>query len=180
MKIVEAIAATRDSRLGQAQVGLAPRGSAPAAGAAVGPRLPKVDGGPRVLGTARFGPTAARWGSRAARHPVAARASEIRDRRPRAAPRAPSRPRRGADRADVPGQNRYGIYATGKDQPALADGIVRHRGEAVLALVGDERTVASIDEAELPITWHVAASAHVDQALAEAAPRLHDRPRATS
>ena len=35
--------------------------------------------------------------------------------------------------ADVPGQNRYGVYATGKDQPALADGVVRHRGEAILA-----------------------------------------------
>ena len=55
--------------------------------------------------------------------------------------------------ADVPGQNRYGIYATGKDQPALADGYVRYLGEAVAALVGDEATVARITDDELPIEW---------------------------
>ena len=46
--------------------------------------------------------------------------------------------------ADVPGANRYGIYATGKDQQVLADGYVRYRGEAVVALVGDAETVARI------------------------------------
>ena len=37
--------------------------------------------------------------------------------------------------ADVP-FNGYGIYPDVKDQPVLADGLVRYRGEAVLALVG--------------------------------------------
>ena len=55
--------------------------------------------------------------------------------------------------ADVPGQNRYGIYATGKDQPVLADGYVRYRGEAVAALVGDAETVAAIADDEVPIAW---------------------------
>ncbi len=55
--------------------------------------------------------------------------------------------------ADVPGQNRYGIYATGKDQPALADGYVRYRGEAVAALVGDASTIAAIADDEVPIAW---------------------------
>ena len=54
---------------------------------------------------------------------------------------------------DVPGDNRFGIYATGKDQPVLAEGYVRYRGEAVLALVGDAATVASIADDELPIEW---------------------------
>ncbi len=45
---------------------------------------------------------------------------------------------------DIPGQNLYGIYPTGKDQPALAEGHVRYRGEAVAALVGDEATIAAI------------------------------------
>ena len=40
--------------------------------------------------------------------------------------------------ADVP-FNGFGIYPDIKDQPVLADGQVRYRGEAVLALVGDAR-----------------------------------------
>ncbi len=54
---------------------------------------------------------------------------------------------------DIPGQNRYGIYPTGKDQPALAEGYVRYRGEAVAALVGDDATIAGIRDGELPIRW---------------------------
>ena len=47
-------------------------------------------------------------------------------------------------RPTCPGANRYGIYETGKDQPVLADGVVRYRGEAVVALVGDAAVVARI------------------------------------
>src|SRR5262249_37075213 len=54
--------------------------------------------------------------------------------------------------ADVP-VNRFGIYPDIKDQPVLAKGEVRYRGEAVLALVGDRATVEGIDEAELPVDW---------------------------
>src|SRR6185295_7652644 len=54
---------------------------------------------------------------------------------------------------DIPGQNRYGIYPTGKDQPALADGAVRHRGEAILALVGDDATIGAIRDEEIPVAW---------------------------
>ena len=42
--------------------------------------------------------------------------------------------------ADVP-FNGFGIYPDIKDQPVLADGLVRFRGEAVVALVGDRATV---------------------------------------
>ncbi len=45
--------------------------------------------------------------------------------------------------ADMPGRNLYGIYPTGKDQPVLAEGYVRHRGEPVCALVGDAETLAA-------------------------------------
>ena len=38
---------------------------------------------------------------------------------------------------DVPGENSFGIFPLLKDQPVLAPGFVRFRGEAVLALVGD-------------------------------------------
>ena len=77
--------------------------------------------------------------------------------------------------ADIPGQNRYGIYATGKDQPALAEGEVRHRGEAVCALVGEEAVLAAIDDAEVPIAWEpLPPLRDMDAALAAGAPTLHE------
>jgi aldehyde oxidoreductase len=48
--------------------------------------------------------------------------------------------------ADVP-QNSFGIFPQVKDQPVLADGQVRFRGEAVLALVGDRREVMAVASA---------------------------------
>ena len=73
---------------------------------------------------------------RVVRSPHAARA--LHARRPRAA--AARRPGlvRVLTAADVP-CNGFGIYPDIKDQPVLADGEVRYRGEAVLALVGDAR-----------------------------------------
>jgi CO/xanthine dehydrogenase Mo-binding subunit/aerobic-type carbon monoxide dehydrogenase small subunit (CoxS/CutS family) len=172
-KIVEAVAATRDVRRGRPVAGLQ---AAPAAGNAVGSRMAKVDGPPRVLGTARYGADerpAGMLAVRAVRSPHARARFEIGDlgslyARHRGLVRV-------LTAADVPGQNRYGIYATGKDQPALADGFVRHRGEAVLGLVGDEATLAAIDDREVPITWQLLSPLDdIDAALAEGAPRLHD------
>ena len=54
---------------------------------------------------------------------------------------------------DVPGENAFGIFPKMKDQPVLAPGLVRFRGEAVLALVGTRAAVESISDAELPIAW---------------------------
>jgi len=54
--------------------------------------------------------------------------------------------------ADVP-FNGFGIYPDIKDQPVLADGQVRYRGEAVVALVGERATVLSIRDEEVPIAW---------------------------
>ena len=55
--------------------------------------------------------------------------------------------------ADVPGVNGFGIYPDIKDQPVLAPGIARYRGEAVAALVGDEDTIGRLTDDELPIDW---------------------------
>ena len=52
--------------------------------------------------------------------------------------------------ADVPGRNGFGIYPTCKDQPVLAADEVRHRGDPVLALVGERAAVAAMRDAELP------------------------------
>ncbi|HSC62980.1 MAG TPA: molybdopterin cofactor-binding domain-containing protein [Caldimonas sp.] len=54
--------------------------------------------------------------------------------------------------ADVP-NNAFAIFPDLRDQPVLADGVVRFRGEAVLALAGDEATLAAIDEADMPIRY---------------------------
>jgi len=176
-KIVEAIAATRDARRARGTAaGAALSTTEPAAGAAVGARIPKVDGLPRVLGTARYGadhrPEDA-LAVRAIRSPHARARFEIGDlaslraRYPGLVDVLTAR--------DVPGQNRYGIYPSGKDQPALADGIVRHRGEAVLALVGDEATLARIPDTEIPITWEpLPPLRSMEDALAHGAPNLHE------
>ncbi|MBT6274400.1 MAG: molybdopterin-dependent oxidoreductase [Chromatiales bacterium] len=53
----------------------------------------------------------------------------------------------------VPGTNAFGVYPDLKDQPVLADGLTRFRGEAVLAIVGDNATVATMRDNELPLIW---------------------------
>eukprot|EP01037_Dinobryon_pediforme_P005963 gene5963-6035_t len=73
--------------------------------------------------------------------------------------------------ADIPGQNLYGIYPTGKDQTVLADAIVRYRGDPVIALLGDADTLAALDPASLPITWHPKPPVGFD--TAQSSPALH-------
>ncbi len=149
--------------------------AAPPAGRAVGHRLPKVDGEARVRGTAVYGADERPGGFlalRAVRSPHARARFTIGD-------LTPLRDRfpglvRVLTAADIPGQNRYGIYATGKDQPALAESEVRHRGEAVLALVGDETTIAAIDDRDVPIAWEPLDPLRgPGEALAAGAPLLH-------
>ena len=75
---------------------------------------------------------------------------------------------------DVPGENAFGIFPGMKDQPVLAPGFVRFRGEAVLALVGTRAAVEGISDAELPIEWEIEAPiAGIEAALAPGAPAIH-------
>ena len=53
--------------------------------------------------------------------------------------------------ADVP-NNAFAIFADLRDQPVLADGVARFRGEAVLALVGDAATLQRCPSPTLPIS----------------------------
>ncbi len=153
---------------------------APASGRAVGARLPKVDGIARVTGTAEYGADArppagapATLTVRAIRSPHASARFSIGDLR-RLFERHPGLVRV-LTAADIPGQNRYGIYETGKDQPALADGFVLHRGEAVAALVGDAAVLDGIADAEVPVTWNpLEPLTDMRDAAAPGAPRLHD------
>jgi CO/xanthine dehydrogenase Mo-binding subunit/aerobic-type carbon monoxide dehydrogenase small subunit (CoxS/CutS family) len=121
-----------------------------AAGSAVGARLARVDGVPKVTGRDRFGadaiPADALW-IRVVRSPHARARFTLGD-------LAPLRARLAAvlTAADVP-FNGYGIYPEIKDQPVLADGVVRYRGEAVLALVGERAAVLAVRDEEIPIAW---------------------------
>ena len=55
--------------------------------------------------------------------------------------------------ADIPGRNRFGAIPDFADQPALADGSVRFRGEAVALIAGERAAVADLDLAAFPIAW---------------------------
>ncbi|MBS0537857.1 MAG: molybdopterin-dependent oxidoreductase [Proteobacteria bacterium] len=146
------------------------------AGAAVGARLPRLDGYPKITGTDLFGadaiPADALW-IRVVRSPHARARFTLGD-------LAPLRARLAAvlTAADIP-FNGYGIYPDVKDQPVLADGQVRYRGEAVVALVGDRQTVLSIRDSEVPIAWTPEAPVlGVDAAMAADAPLVQaDKPR---
>ncbi len=128
----------------------APDGMAPAVGAAVGARMPRVDGHAKVTGLDLFGadavPADVLW-IRVVRSPHPRARFTLGD-------LAPLRQRLAAvlTAADVP-FNGFGIYPEIKDQPVLADGLVRYRGEAVVALVGDRATVLAIADHEVPIAW---------------------------
>ncbi len=76
--------------------------------------------------------------------------------------------------ADIPGSNSFGIFPNTKDQPVLADGHVRYRGEAVIALVGARNALARINDADLPISFTpLPPVSGVAQGLAPSAPPIH-------
>jgi CO/xanthine dehydrogenase Mo-binding subunit/aerobic-type carbon monoxide dehydrogenase small subunit (CoxS/CutS family) len=142
-KIIEAV-------LDAAQTEFPP---SPATGAAVGARAPKVDGVAKLTGEERYGadgiPADALW-LRVVRSPHHRASFELGD----LAAFAAAHP--GMERVlcarDVP-SNGFGIYPQIKDQPVLADGVARFRGEAVLALVGTRAAVETVSDDEAPIRY---------------------------
>ncbi len=165
-KIVEAVMAAAAPALPMA----------PAAGAAVGTRMPRVDGVAKLTGRDTFGadavPADALW-IRVVRSPHARARFALGD-------LGPLRARLTAvlTASDVP-FNGYGIYPEIKDQPVLADGQVRYRGEAVVAMVGDRATVLAIRDDEVPIAWTPEPPLFgIDAATAPDAPLVQaDKPR---
>jgi len=146
----------------------------PAAGAAVGAAIARLDGAAKVLGTDRFGadfaPADALW-LRVVRSPHASARFTLGD-----LEGARQRLNLAAilTHADVPGLNAFGIMPNLKDQPVLAEGFVRFRGEAVLGLVGGRHAVAAVRDADLPITWQpLPALQGIAAAVADDAPQLH-------
>ncbi|MCC7048007.1 MAG: molybdopterin-dependent oxidoreductase [Alphaproteobacteria bacterium] len=165
-KIVEAVRDVAANR---------PDAPPPAMGEAVGARIQRVDGMPKLDGTERYGddvaPGDALW-LRAVRSPHARATFTLGDTGALHA-KYPGLARVFTAK-DVPGNNGFGIYPTIKDQPVLADRQVRYRGEAVCALVGDRATIALIRDDEVPIAWQpLAPVTGCAAARAKDAPAVH-------
>jgi len=80
--------------------------------------------------------------------------------------------------ADIPGRNRFGVIPRFADQPALAEGVARFRGEAVAIVAGERAAIAELDPAEFPVTWtELPPLSSPGEAAAAGAPAIHaDRP----
>ncbi len=149
--------------------------SSPLGSAAVGQRVPRLDGGPKVTGTEAFGAdripadalyvkvirskhhraafTLGDLASYAARHPDIVRILT-------------------AD--DVPGRNLFGVLAAFADQPVFAVGETRHRGEAIAAVVGSRAAIECLDPDEFPVEWSERQPLlTMDEALGADAPLIH-------
>jgi CO/xanthine dehydrogenase Mo-binding subunit/aerobic-type carbon monoxide dehydrogenase small subunit (CoxS/CutS family) len=178
LKIVEAVLAMGSDPLLKQTDSTHPiaTGSAPMAPpCSVGARLPRVDGWPKVAGTDVFGadeaPADALW-LRVVRSPHARVRFTLGD----LAAVKQATPGLAAilTAADIPGANSFGIFPALRDQPVLAPGEVRFRGEAVLALIGSRAAVEGLADADLPITWHPEPPlAGIDAGLAPGAHPLH-------
>lgn len=147
----------------------------PDAGAAVGSRIRRLDGRPKVDGTEIFGADETPANSlllRAVRSPHhRARFSfgDL-DRFVAAHP--------GIERVltarDVPGINCYGVIPPFADQPVFAEHEARFRGEAVAGIVGNPDAVVALDLAEFPVTWEeLPAHLTMESALIENAEPIH-------
>lgn len=148
-------------------------------GQAVGVRLPKTDGIGKLTGAERYGddvaPADSLW-LHAVRSPYS-RARFVLGSFDALYRRYPGLVRV-LTAKDIPGRNRFGIYPDIKDQPALAEGVVRYRGEAVVALVGNAATITAICDEEVPISWEPQEPIlGIEAALAADTPALHsDKP----
>ena len=148
------------------------RGPRPLSGA----RLPRIDGRAKVEGTEIFGadaaPADALW-MRVVRSPYARATFTLGDLEAVVDRTLGLKTILTAE--DVPGENSFGIFAHLRDQPVLASGHVRFRGEAVLALVGTKAAVEGLSDADIPIAWtKLDPVRSIDAALAAGAPALHD------
>ncbi len=119
----------------------------------VGASTAKVDGPAKLTGTERYGADAIPADAlylRVIRSPHAYARFTVGDLDGFVAARP------GLERAltarDVP-TNLYGIYPTIKDQPVLADGLARYRGDPLVAFVGTRIAIDAIRDEDVPITY---------------------------
>src|SRR5579862_966630 len=149
--------------------------ASPAAGAAVGARLVRLDGQKKVDGTEIFGadeiPTNA-LGVRVIRCPHHRARFRFGD----LAQFVESHP--GVmlvlTAKDVPGVDCYGVIPKYADQPVFAHNEARYRGEGVAAVVGDADSLELLDLKKFPVCWEELPPLRtIEEALASDAPRIH-------
>ncbi len=149
--------------------------ASPAAGAAVGARLVRLDGKKKVEGTEIFGADetpAGTLGVRVVRCPHARARFQFGDLDLFVAARPGVMLVLTAK--DVPGVDCFGVIARYADQPVFAHHEARYRGEGVAAVVGEEDAIEALDLAEFPVRWEaLAALSTMDEALAADAARIH-------
>ncbi|MFP4240026.1 MAG: molybdopterin-dependent oxidoreductase, partial [Rhodosalinus sp.] len=143
---------------------------------AVGARIERLDGLPKVLGTDRFGADGWPAGTLAVRllrspHHHARFAFGDIDAWRTAHPEV----RAVLTAADVPGRNCHGVIPPFADQPVFPEHTALFRGEPVAAIVGPREVVERLDPAEFPLTWEEApAVLDIAAARADGAPQLHE------
>ncbi len=146
----------------------------PEAGAAVGARVARLDGAPKVLGTEIFGADARRAGALvvcAIRAPHAAARFAFGD----IEAWARTRDCQVFTAADIPGANAFSAIPAFADQPALAEAHVRMRGEAIALVAGDEDVMAALDLNDFPVEWTPEAALETPIAAEEpGATQLHE------
>ena len=126
----------------------------PASGKAVGASPVRLDGIPKVTGTERFGADGFPQGAlavlvvRSPHHRARFRFGDFdafRRRFPGMVAIFTAR--------DIPGDNRFGVIPPFADQPALAEGEARFRGEAVALIAAEQHALAGLDLRHFPIEW---------------------------
>jgi CO/xanthine dehydrogenase Mo-binding subunit len=151
------------------------RASVPAAGKAVGARVPRLDGRRKVDGADVFGADghpADALVARAVRSPCHRASFRFGD----IAAWVAGRPGviRVFTAADVPGRNAFGVIPVSVDQPAFAVAEARFKGEAVALVVGEADAMTALDLASFPVSWEeLPALTTIDAALAADACVLH-------
>lgn len=148
---------------------LDPHSPQPEADGIIGTSIPRIDGQAKVQGDLFGADLWCRGGLlvRAIRAPMAPARFDLGD----LAAWAQARGAAVFTAADIPGRNRFGVIPAHADQPALAEGHVRFRGEAV-ALVATPDDQPDPDLTDFPVTWHALPAVTFD--TAETAAPLHD------
>jgi len=149
----------------------------PEQGRAVGARIARLDGVPKVDGTEAYGadaiPADALWmkAIRSPHHRASFRFGDI-------AGFISAHPglQRVLTAQDIPGRNIFGVIPPFADQPVFAEGEARFRGEAVAAVVGERAAIEALDLSTFPVTWEERAPVlTIAAALDPAAPQLHEK-----
>ncbi len=154
----------------------APAPPPPGRGSAVGQPVERIDGRAKVDGTECFGADAWPEGAltvRAVRSPHHAAGFAFGDLDVWRA----SHPGVVAvfTAADIPGRNCFGVIPQLADQPALAEGAARFRGEAVAIVAGRHGAMLALDLDDFPVAWTPTEPLlSPEAALADGAALLHE------